>query len=214
VVDGVTRPRQRKGANGNPESDQPYISNRLLTVPNLLCFIRLAGSIVLIPIALRDQQKLFLWLFMFLAMTDWFDGKLAILLNQRTVIGARLDSWADAALYAALLFGVVIMHGETLRDEFIWVIAAPATYLISTAAGFWKYRRWPSYHTRAAKTSWFLTLVATIALFTGLSLWPLRIALAAIALTNLEALCITIVSPRWRTDVTSIYHAWRDREVD
>ncbi len=214
MVDGVTRPQQRKGENGNPESDQPYISNRLLTVPNLLCFMRLAGSIILIPIALWDQQKLFLWLFIFLAMTDWFDGKLAILLNQRTVIGAQLDSWADAALYAALLFGVVIIHGETLRDEFIWVIAAPATYLISTAAGFWKYRRWPSYHTRAAKTSWFLTLVAAITLFTGWSLWPLRIALTAIALTNLEALCITIISPRWRADVTSIYHAWRDRDVD
>ena len=146
-------------------------------------------------------------------MTDWFDGKLAILLDQRTEIGARLDSWADAALYAALLAGIVIMHAGTLRDEWLWVIIAPATYLVSTIAGFYKYGRWPSYHTRAAKTSWFLTLVAVIALFTGWSLWPLRIALVAIAVTNLEALAITMVSPRWRADVTSIYHAWRDRNL-
>jgi len=201
--------QQQQQSAGGAEPSQPYISNRLLTIPNLLCLIRLLGSLVLIPIALQDQQKVFLWLFVFLAMTDWLDGKLAILLNQRSVLGARLDSWADAALYAALLVGVIIMHSATLRTELVWVIPALAGYLISTAAGFWKYHRWPSYHTRAAKTSWFLIIVAAIALFTDWSLWPLRIALAAVTITNLEALAITIISPSWRADVTSIYHAWR-----
>lgn len=50
-------------------------------------------------------------------------------------------------------------------------------------------------------------------LFTDWSLWPLRIALAFTALTNLEALGITIISPAWRADVTSVYHAWRDNKV-
>ncbi len=192
---------------------EPEISNRLLTVPNLLCVIRLAGSFILIPIAWRGQNEVFLWVFIFLAMTDWFDGKLAILLNQRTVLGARLDSWADAALYAALLFGVVTMYGATLRAELVWTGAAIVTYLISTAAGFWKYKRWPSYHTRAAKTSWFLTAVAVIALFSNWALWPLRVAAVAVTITNFEALLITIISPTWRADVTSIYHAWRDRST-
>ena len=154
---------------------QPHISNRLLTVPNLICVIRLIGSFVLIPIAWQDQNEVFLWLFLFLAITDWVDGKLAILLNQRSVFGARLDSWADAALYAALLFGLVTMYGETLRPELVWITAA------------------------------------LISLFSEWSLWPLRIAGGAVIITNLEALLITIISPTWRADVTSIYHAWRDR---
>ena len=81
------------------DAPEPPISNRLLTVPNFLCFIRLAGSFILIPIAWQGRNEVFLWLFIFLALTDWLDGKLAILLNQRTVLGARLDSWADTALY-------------------------------------------------------------------------------------------------------------------
>lgn len=190
---------------------EPYISDRLLTIPNLICGFRMAGSFVLVAIAHLDQQEVFLWFFLFLAMTDWLDGKLAILLNQRSVFGARLDSWADAALYAALLLGSVMMHGATLRLELVWFIPALATYLISTAAGFWKYQRWPSYHTRAAKTSWLLMVVGAIGLFIDWSLWPLRIALVAAAITNLEAILITIISPTWRADVTSIYHAWRDR---
>ena len=203
-------PKQHQEIPRGPDLPEPLISNRLLTVPNIICAIRLAGSFVLIAIAWLDQREVFLWLFLFLAMTDWVDGKLAILLNQRSVFGARLDSWADAALYTALLIGTVMIFGATLRFELAWIIAALASYLISTTAGFWKYRRWPSYHTRAAKTSWFLIILGTIGLFTDWSLWPLRIALAAVIITNLEALLITIISPTWRADVTSIYHAWRD----
>jgi len=198
----------------NAVAAQPEISNRLLTIPNLLCLVRLIGSLFLIPIALQDRNELFLWVFLFLAATDWLDGKLAILLNQRSVFGARLDSWADAALYAALIFGVVVIYNEVLRTEMSWVLLALGSYLASTLAGFWKYQRWPSYHTRAAKTSWFLTAVAVIALFTDWSVWPLRIAALAVTLTNLEALAITAISAQWRTDVTSIYHAWRDNSQD
>ncbi len=146
-------------------------------------------------------------------MTDWVDGKLAILLNQRSVFGARLDSWADAALYAALVFAIVTMYGATLRAELVWIVVAIGTYLISTAAGFYKYRRWPSYHTRAAKTSWFFTGVAVVSLFSDWSLWPLRVAAVAVALTNFEAVMITVISPVWRANVTSIYHAWRDKRA-
>ena len=189
---------------------EPEISNKILTIPNLLCLVRLVGSFILIPIAWQGRNEVFLWCFIFLAMTDWVDGKLAILLNQRTVLGARLDSWADAALYAALLFGVVTLYGDTLRAELAWIATALVTYLISTVAGFWKYKRWPSYHTRAAKTSWLLTGLAVIALFVEWALWPLRVAAVAVTLTNIEAIFITIISPVWRADVTSVYHAWRD----
>ena len=192
---------------------EPQISNRLLTVPNFLCVIRLIGSFVLIPIAWQGQNEVFLWCFIFLTLTDWFDGKLAILLNQRTVLGARLDSWADAALYAALLFGIVTMYGDSLQSELVWISAALVTYLISTAMGFWKYKRWPSYHTRAAKISWFLTAVAVIAIFSDMSLWPLRVAAVAVTITNFEALLITYISPAWCADVKSIYHAWRDSKA-
>jgi phosphatidylglycerophosphate synthase len=211
-VDGVTNPEPHQQTAGE-RPPEPYISDRLLTIPNLICGVRLAGSFVLVAIAWLDQQQVFLWFFLFLAMTDWVDGKLANRLNQPSVFGARLDSWADAALYAAQLLGAAMMRGATLGSELAWFIPALASYLISTAAGFWKYQRWPSYHTRAAKASWLLIIVGAISLFIDWSLWPLRIALAAATITNLEATLITIISPTWRTDVKSIYHAWRDKDA-
>ncbi|HSG15225.1 MAG TPA: CDP-alcohol phosphatidyltransferase family protein [Anaerolineae bacterium] len=196
--------------NQTANAADPRITDRHLTVPNLLCLIRLIGSFILVPIALKGHNEIFLWLYIFLAMTDWFDGKLAILLNQRTVFGARLDSWADAALYAALLFGIVTMYGNTLQSELVWIGVAVASYLLSVALGLWKYKRWPSYHTRTAKTAWFLTAVAVVALVSEWALWPLRVAAVAILITNFEALIITLISPVWRADVTSVLHAWRN----
>lgn len=208
----VEREAQHKP--GFVQPDGPHISDRLFTVPNIICFIRMAGSPVLVGIAWLGHSELFLWVFLVLAMSDWIDGKLAILLNQRSVIGARLDTWADTALYTGLLVGSVMMYGETLLAEIAWFVPPVVTYLTSTAACLWKYGRWPSYHTRAAKTGWFLVLVAAIGLFADWSLWPLRITLAFSALTSLETLAITIISPTWRVDVTSIYHAWRDNKAN
>lgn len=193
------------------ESDpQTEISDRVWTIPNILCFIRLGGAFVLLPVAWQGNNELFLWSFLLLAMTDWFDGKLAILLNQRSVYGARLDSWADAALYTALLFGLLSMYHEILLQESLWIAAALLSYGGSVVLGFWKYGRWPSYHTRAAKTSWFLTACAVIALFMDWAIWPLSVAAVAITITNLEALVITLISPEWQVDVTSVWHAWRN----
>lgn len=199
----------QRGAGSDSPLTESVVSNRLLTVPNVLCMIRLMGSFVLVGVAWQEQNKLFLWLFIFLAMTDWLDGKIAIMFNQRSIYGARLDSWADAALYAGLLVGLWILYGAALRTELLWVAAPVVTYSISTAAGFWKYKRWPSYHTRAAKICWFLIIVGTIGLVTDWSLWPMRFALVMTAITNIEALGITLISPVWRADVASIYHAWK-----
>ena len=189
------------------------VSDRLWTIPNILCFIRLGGSLVLLPVAWQGHNEVFLWAFLLLAMTDWFDGKLAILLNQRSIYGARLDSWADTALYAALLFGLLRLYHEVLLEEILWIGAALSSYAASIALGFMKYGRWPSYHTRAAKTSWFLTGCAVIALFLDWAVWPLRVAAAAITVTNLEALAISLISPAWQVDVTSVWHAWRNKST-
>lgn len=189
------------------------ISDRLWTVPNALCFLRLGGALFLLFIAWLGHNEVFLWTFLFLAMTDWFDGKLAILLNQRTVIGARLDSWADASLFVALLYGLLAMYRDVLLQDLPLVITAVGGYLASTAAGFWKYGRWPSYHTRAAKTCWFFSTVAVIALFLDYASWPLTVALVAITLTNIEAIVITAISPQWQANVPSVYHAWKKTRV-
>ncbi|QDU96314.1 CDP-alcohol phosphatidyltransferase family protein [Lignipirellula cremea] len=181
----------------------------LLNLPNLLCAVRLAGSPVLVLLALENLTQAFFVLLICLLATDWIDGKLAILWKQQTAFGARLDTVADVALYAAMLFGLLWMRGDLLRNEWAWLLAVPVTYGVSVTASWWKFGRFPSYHTRAAKTCWLLTSIAAICIFGGWGVWPLRVAAVAVALTNLEATAITAVLTQRRSNVVSVYHAWR-----
>ena len=179
-------------------------SKRIATLPNIICILRMLGAVVLIPLAVHDQAAYFLWLFVVLAISDWIDGKLAILLNQRSEWGPRLDSWADFALYSALLVGILLLRGNTLRTEWLWIAPALGSYALSILAGVWRFHCWPSYHTRTAKTAWFLILLGALCLLADYSHWPLRIALAAVLVANLEALLITALSPIRRDDVGSV----------
>ena len=83
----------------------------MFTIPNLLSGLRLIGAPVLIVLAVADQPRAFLVLGLVLLFDDWLDGKLAIWLQQQTTFGARLDSVADAVLYASLLFGIAWLKG-------------------------------------------------------------------------------------------------------
>ena len=189
----------------NVQAEAESVLNRFWTVPNVLCLIRLAGSFILLAVAYAEHSRIFLRLYVFLAMTDWVDGKLAIVLDQRSEFGARLDTWADAALYTALFVGSIMLHGEQLSHELAWILPALGSYILSIGLGLSKFHRWPSYHTRTAKISWLLIMLGAITFLGGWSTWPLRAALVAVTVTNLEATLITLFSSEWRTDVCSLY---------
>jgi len=197
---------ERPATTGTHDADEPS----RLNLPNALCALRLAATPLLVYLACRNEATAFAWLFAFMFISDWLDGKLAILLDQRTTFGARLDSAADAAMYAALLFGACWMKWDVIRGEAAWLLAVVASYAATSLAGLVKFRRVPSYHTRAAKTCWLLIGIAVFSLFAEGPVWPLQVAMAAAILTNVEGILITLVLPRWEADVTSIYHALRD----
>lgn len=180
--------------------------DRWLTVPNALCLTRLFGSFALLPLAVYDQSLSFLILFVALSATDWVDGKIARWLNQRSRIGPKLDTAADVTMYAAVLFGTVWLFHRTLLNESLLIGAAVVSYCASGVASLLKFKRWPSYHTRAAKLSWGITLLAVIALFLEWSVWPLRIAAFAVTVTNLEAMLITLALGERRDDVPTVFH--------
>jgi len=79
----------------------------ILTLPNLLT----AGRIVLVPFVVvnlaHGEIRTAFWLFAAAALTDLFDGALARLLNQKSVLGAWLDPIADKAMLLSTLVMLV-----------------------------------------------------------------------------------------------------------
>ena len=194
---------ETSGDDANP------MRKRILTIPNVICFVRLIGALSLIYFAIADQTMVFTAVFVVLSLSDWVDGQLARWLNQRSDFGARLDSFADSILYGSLLFGMIWLRWDVLRHEAIWWILGLGSYALTTAAGLWKYGRIPSYHTRGAKITQWLILIGAVSLLLDYSNWPFRIAVLAGILTNLEATAITWILPQWRADVLSLAHARR-----
>jgi cardiolipin synthase len=83
----------------------PILGDRILTIPNLLSMLRLAGVPLFLYLLLGPRADG--WAIFVLAVggfTDWLDGKLARLLDQQSRLGALLDPAVDRLyILAALL---------------------------------------------------------------------------------------------------------------
>jgi len=199
---------------GNPSNTEGKSKHKYVTIPNIICTIRLLGSIWLFWVAMENRLLLFTCVFVALNLSDWVDGRIARWFNLRSDFGARLDSFADLVLYGALFFGLFWFRKDVLIQEAAWWIVGLLSYLLTTGAGLWKYGRVPSYHTRGAKISQWFVLAGAVCLLLDYSVWPFRAAMFAVTLTNIEATAITWLLPNWRADVLSIRDVLPSRNVN
>lgn len=182
------------------------------TIPNRVAVARLLLSPLLVPVAWAGRDRLFLALFLVILATDWIDGRLAVLLDQRTEIGARLDTVADGVLYTVVLIGLYLLVGEAFVAEWPWMVTAVAAYALSWGVGLAKFGRVPSYHPWSAKLAALLTVVAVVALVASDDAAMLRIATVAVTVANLEATAITLRLDRPRPDVPGLWALGRTPE--
>jgi cardiolipin synthase (CMP-forming) len=112
---------------------EPYDTERVLTVPNVLSFIRLAGVPVFLWLLLVDEADY--WAFAVLAVggaSDWLDGHLARLWHQRSRLGQVLDPLADRLYILATLVGLAIRGIVPW-----WLVALLATRDLVLATTIW-----------------------------------------------------------------------------
>lgn len=82
----------------------------VLTVPNVLSFIRLLGIPVFCWLILAGHDLAAVIMLAVFGVTDWFDGYLARRLKQRSRLGTRLDPVADR-LYILAAVAVLLVRG-------------------------------------------------------------------------------------------------------
>lgn len=183
----------------------------IMTIPSILSTFRLVTAPLLVLLAWFGLLNWCFVLFLVLLLSDWLDGKLARLWQQQTTSGARLDSIADATFYGCVLIATGLLKPDLIREEMEWIAAALISYALSFVAALIKFGRPPSYHTWMAKFSWLLMSIAIVCVFLDWAIWPLRVAMTAVLLTNLEALAITWTLRERRVDVPTSWHALRMR---
>ena len=90
-----------------PTNDGPR--DRILTVPNLLSLLRLAGVPLFLWLVLGPEADGWALLLLLVAgFTDYLDGNLARRLNQTSSLGQVLDPVADRLYILAVVVGLVI----------------------------------------------------------------------------------------------------------
>jgi cardiolipin synthase (CMP-forming) len=111
---------------------EEQVSDRIVTIPNLVSFVRLAAIPFFWWLLLgEDDVAAATILFSLIATTDWIDGYLARRLGQVSKLGKALDPVADrlmiaSAVIAGLIAGVVPpVIGVTLmvREAYMAIVA-------------------------------------------------------------------------------------------
>lgn len=86
------------------------VSDRILTIPNLISFARLLGVGVFWWLILVEENIALAAVFIIvIGTTDWIDGYLARKLNQVSSLGKALDPIADWLMIASAVIGGMIV---------------------------------------------------------------------------------------------------------
>lgn len=98
------------------------MSDRILTVPNLLSFARLLGVPLFLWLLLRRLDGWALIVLVLSAITDYLDGKIARAFGLESRLGQLLDPVADRLYIAATLVGLAAR--AVIPWWFVWLLVA------------------------------------------------------------------------------------------
>lgn len=184
----------------------------MTNIPNTISTCRIATVPVLLFLAWYGYSRSYVGLLIIALLSDTLDGYLARKLNQKTQLGARLDSWGDLAIFISTPICAWWLWPGLVQQEAFFVALAIISFLTPAIYGFIKYKRLPCYHTHGAKLTAVLLGISAPLLFIGGPNLPFRISTVVLSLTALEEICITTILPAWHSDVPSLFHAIRIKQ--
>ena len=88
-----------------------------LTIPNILSLYRLFIFPLIALMIILGQELAFAILLVISLNTDVWDGWIARRFNQKTQIGARLDSLADIGVYVTALSGIIVFKMDEIGAD-------------------------------------------------------------------------------------------------
>jgi CDP-diacylglycerol--glycerol-3-phosphate 3-phosphatidyltransferase len=181
----------------------------LPSLPNALSLFRIAMVPVAGACAFTGHPQLFLAALAAALGSDVLDGQIARRAGVTSELGAKLDSWGDLATYTTLPLFAYWLWPDLLRQEARYLACALVAYALPIAVGLARFGRLTSYHTIAAKLTAVVMGASLFVLFCGGPAWPFHAATFLLVVEAMEEIAITLVLPRWRSNVLSLWHAAR-----
>jgi len=177
------------------------------TIPNVISSVRLVASPLLLVAGKRGEANGFILLLALFLITDLADGMLARLLNQRSKLGASLDTWGDIFMFFSMTGGWYLLWPESFFREGLSIVFAIGSIGLSGLVSLLKHHRLPAYHTWTAKISSATVGIGALLMFAEVTPWLFRCAVAVLAVSAAEETFITLLLPKWQPDIHSLHRA-------
>jgi phosphatidylglycerophosphate synthase len=185
----------------------------LVAIPWLLILLRVLLCPLILLGAWHRRPGVWLAMIVFVALvSDVYDGVLARRWGNETPALRVSDSIADTIFYLGVAGTLWILMPEVLRSNKYWFILLFGLEGFRYVFDFLKYRKTASYHSYLAKLWGVVLAVAMIGVFAfSGSEFFVRTALGVGIAVNLEGLAMSLMLPRWKNDVKTLWAAWRLR---
>jgi len=181
------------------------IQKTALTFPNLLSALRLALGVVLLGIAWWGNGRVFIGVLIFAFFLDLIDGPIARCWGMVSVLGPKIDSYADFSVYVSFFIGAWWLWPEIVQREAVFISLLGLSIVLPALTGLIKFRKATSYHTWLVKTAVVCMVPASLLLFLGGPAWPFQVAAVISACAGLEEIVISLLLDEPRSDVRSVF---------
>jgi cardiolipin synthase len=188
------------------------LKERFWNIPNALSLYRLIVFPFILWLIFTDRQGLFAIFISISLFTDFLDGIIARTFNMQTVIGARLDSWADTGTFICSFLAIWLFKWEYIKPhEWMWWMFF-AVWALSYIVVIVKFKGLIGLHTYLFKITGYLQGAFIVCLFLiGFYAWHFYIALGVGTIACLEEIVIISLLKKPAVNVKGLYWVLKNR---
>lgn len=182
-----------------------------LNLPNALSLLRLLGTPALFWLVTLETPLWFAVWFIFLGITDFFDGLLARRYNLASELGAMLDSIADTAFYGSAWVLLFVLFPDYLLPNLQWILITAALFLFVALFTRLRVGKYLFIHTQLNRLTALLVFLVLPASFLADTTWAIRLILLLFIIASLEVIWIIHRYGAIDPDTRSLFSAYLTR---
>lgn len=182
-----------------------------LTIPNILSLYRLFIFPVIALMIVLGQELAFAILLVISLNTDVWDGWIARRFNQKTQIGARLDSLADIGMYVTALSGIIVFKMDEIGADAWLFYVFVVCYVIVIVSPLIKFGKIQSFHLYSIKFAGYLQgLFFILLFFFGYKPVYFYFMVNISLMAFIENLVIQLLIPKMQSDLKGLIWVLKD----
>src|SRR4051812_35855276 len=176
-----------------PEHTKTAASERFWTIPNILSLYRIVIFPFILWLIIDKNEWLFSIFITISLVSDILDGVIARVFNQKTHLGARLDSWADLGTYILAFLAIYFFKWNEISPYAMMFYIFGCSMTLSYLVVFFKFKGLIGLHTYMFKVTGYIQGAFIVILFlSGFYVWAYYICLVWGTLACIEEIIIML----------------------